>query len=449
MKCKVSKLCGGCQLLQIPYEKQAKIKQQKVEDLVQKNHLHLTVMPPHMGKQAISYRNKVIVGFAKQPKTKQIFSGLYAPHSHRVINTKGCLMHPKLVNEIIDEITYLADSMKLQLYNPKNGTGLLRHVLIRYAKDTNQVMVVFVTSRKEFPSRRNMVKALTSKFPQIRTILQNVNPRDTSVVLENETSILYGDGMITDKLCGLDISFTPSAFYQINHDQCEVLYSLAAQMLNLSGKETLLDTYCGVGTIGLALAKDCKEVTGVEINRDAVANAKFNAKANEIKNIRFVAMDSTRFMEEAKQVRMQYDAIVLDPPRAGTTRTFIQSACGLKPKKILYISCDPRTQVRDLKIFKEFGYVGKKMELVDMFPNTDQIESLVLLEPLKAGEKGFHSSYTSKDKKSTYKGKKVEEKKGFRTSLKNKSSSNRFVRSDSPSRKEKKNRKPSKPKRSK
>lgn len=381
MKCKVDKLCGGCQLLHVPYAEQASLKRQKVVDLVRDSGLRLQVQEPHMALQSIAYRNKVIVGFGRDPNTKKIYSGLYAPHSHRVINTKGCRMHPSLVNQIIDEITSLTDSMKLQVYNPKTGTGLLRHVLIRYAKETDQVMVVFVTSRPEFPSRRNMVNALVQKFPQIKTILQNVNPRDTSVVLQNDTQVLYGKGTITDILCGLKITFTPSSFYQIHHDQCQELYTLARSLLDLKPDQTVLDTYCGVGTIGLVLAQDCRQVTGVEVNKEAVENAWFNARQNDISNIRFVAMDSTQFMKEARKVHMHYDAIVLDPPRAGTTHIFIESACALHPSKILYISCDPRTQIRDLKLFKRYGYTGRTIELVDMFPNTDALESLVLLEP--------------------------------------------------------------------
>ena len=273
--------------------------------------------------------------------------------------------------------------MKIQLYNPKTRTGLLRHVLIRYSASTSQAMVVFVTARKEFPSRRNLVHVLTEKFPQIVTIAQNINPRDTSIVLQDETLLLYGKGMITDDLCGLKISYSPSAFYQIHHDQCEALYKLGADLLQLNDRDKVLDTYCGVGTIGLYLSRFCKQVTGVEINRDAVENAILNARQNDISNIRFIAMDSTRYMAEARRSHQHYDAIVLDPPRAGTTPSFIENACALKPAKILYITCDPSTQIRDLKMFRKFGYTSSHMELVDMFPNTEHIESVVLLTPAK------------------------------------------------------------------
>ena len=386
MKCPVGKLCGGCEYLPIEYAKQGALKHQAVCDLLEQNKLHLNVNPVHMAKSPVSYRNKVIYGFAKD-RNKKVYSGLYVPKSHRVINSKGCKMQPRIVNEILDEITTLVDSMKIQLYSPKTGTGLLRHVMIRYAKATDQVMVVFVTAAREFPSRKNLVNALRQKFPQIKTIAQNVNSRDTSIVMQDQTLLLYGDGKITDELCGMKITFDSSSFYQIHHDQCEVLYNLAKEMLDLKPTDEVLDTYCGVGTIGLSLADACKQVTGVEINKQAIENARFNAKQNHIKNIRFLAMDSTRFMQEAARNHKPYNAIILDPPRAGTSMEFIKSACSLKPEKILYISCDPKTQARDLRQFAQNGYRGQVMELVDMFPYTKHVESLVLLTPYKPKNK--------------------------------------------------------------
>lgn len=396
MKCPVGKLCGGCEYLSIDYTKQGAIKQQEVQELVDQNKLHLKVMPPHMAKRPIGYRNKVIYGFAKD-RNKKVYSGLYVPKSHRVINSKECKMQPRLVNEILDEITALVDSMKIQLYSPKTGTGLLRHVIIRYAKATDEVMVVFVTSERDFPSRKNLVNALRKKFPQIKTIVQNVNSRDTSIVMQDQTLLLYGEGKITDELCGLKITFDSSSFYQIHHDQCEELYTLAKEMLNLKPTDEVLDTYCGVGTIGLTLANSCKQVTGVEINKQAVESARFNAKQNNIKNIRFIGMDSTRFMQDAARNHKSYNAIILDPPRAGTSMEFIKSACSLKPDKILYISCDPKTQARDLRQFAQNGYRGKVMELVDMFPYTKHVESIVLLTPAKGKPKTFEKKGPSKD----------------------------------------------------
>ena len=408
MKCKVEKICGGCSLLKLKPSMQADKKKKDVEELVEKAHLKVRVGDVHMAKNDTHYRNKVIVGFAKDKG--KVYSGLYAPHSHRVVKTENCIMQPKLVNEIINKITELVGSMKLELYNERTGTGLLRHVLIRWGHKTDEVMVVFVTSQKIFPSRKNMVRVLTSEFPQIKTIVQNINPRKTSIVLQDEAIVLYGNGMIHDELCGLDIAFSHNSFYQIHSEQCEVLYGLAKKMLDLKETDTVLDTYCGVGTIGLTMTDSCKKVMGVEVNPDAIENAKYNAKQNKIKNIEFVAMDSTEFMRQARKYHNHYDAIILDPPRAGTTKDFIECATALNPRKILYISCDPRTQVRDLNQFRKQGYVTNKLELVDLFPYTDHIETVCLLTREKSVKSYAYVDITpselgmgGKVKKPTYK----------------------------------------------
>lgn len=408
MKCKVEKICGGCSLLKLKPSMQADKKKKDVEELVEKAHLKVRVGDVHMAKNDTHYRNKVIVGFAKDKG--KVYSGLYAPHSHRVVKTENCIMQPKLVNEIINKITELVGSMKLELYNERTGTGLLRHVLIRWGHKTDEVMVVFVTSQKIFPSRKNMVRVLTSEFPQIKTIVQNINPRKTSIVLQDEAIVLYGDGMIHDELCGLDIAFSHNSFYQIHSEQCEVLYGLAKKMLDLKETDTVLDTYCGVGTIGLTMTDSCKKVMGVEVNPDAIENAKYNAKQNKIKNIEFVAMDSTEFMRQARKYHNHYDAIILDPPRAGTTKDFIECATALNPRKILYISCNPRTQVRDLNQFRKQGYVTNKLELVDLFPYTDHIETVCLLTREKSVKSYAYVDITpselgmgGKVKKPTYK----------------------------------------------
>ncbi len=377
MKCNVAKICGGCTYLNASQASQAGNKRAMVEDLVAKNHLKVRVGDVYMAKNDTHYRNKVIVGFAK--KKGKVYSGLYAPHSHRVIETKDCMMQPKIVNDIINRITELVQSMKIYLYNEKTGTGVLRHVLIRYAQATDEVLLVFVTGTNVFPSRKNMVNVLTKDFPQIKGILQNVNPRKTSVVIENDSILLYGQDRITDILNGQKISFSSSAFYQIHSGQCEVLYDLARKMADLKPTDTVLDTYCGVGSIGLSLASRCKKVMGVEINPNSIFDAKLNAKQNHVKNIEFVNMDSTKFMQEAFHFHHSFDVIVLDPPRAGTTKSFIECATQLSPRKIVYISCDPKTLTRDLVQFRKCGYVTNKIELVDMFPYTNHVETVVLM----------------------------------------------------------------------
>ena len=376
MKCHLQKQCGGCQYLDKRVSDIQKIKTDQVNVLLKKHRIQAKVSNTHMAKQDTHYRNKVIVGFAKQKG--KVFAGLYAQGSHRVIHTKNCLMQPKRVNELIEYFAYLVQSMKIELYNEKTRTGTLRHVLIRYSQSTNQMLVMIVSAKRQFPSRKNLVKALTKKFPEIRSILFSINDRNTSVVVEDVGYPIYGDGFISDTLCDLDFTYSASNFYQIHHDQCEVLYALANQFLQMKPNEVLLDTYCGIGTIGMSLAKDCKQVIGVEINKQSIQSAKYNQKRNNITNMEFVCADSTKFMNEAAIHHQKVDALVLDPPRAGTTRDFIESVFRLKPSKVCYISCDPKTLARDLELFQK-QYKVQRIELVDMFPYTKHVESVVLM----------------------------------------------------------------------
>ena len=370
-------------------------KKEMVQNLAEQYAVNVKVGDVIRAKQETHYRNKVIVAFGKSKG--KVYAGQYAPHSHRVIKDSGRLLQPEIINQIIDRITELVQSMKIYLYNDQNGTGVLRHVMIRQAHATGEIMVVFVTGTSKFPSRHNLIQVLTSEFPQIKTIVQTINSRQTSVVIENKPLVLYGDGTITDILCGKKITISATAFYQIHSEQCEVLYGLAKKMVNCKPTDTLLDTYCGVGTIGLTLADSCKSVMGVEINSDAIHNARHNAKQNHVKNMKFVDMDSTEFMMEAKRYNHHFDVIVLDPPRAGTTKPFIEAATALNPRKICYISCDPKTLMRDLKGFKKCGYTTNKIELVDMFPKTEHIETVVLLSKGKVDSKKIRVEFSLED----------------------------------------------------
>lgn len=411
MKCKVSKQCGGCTYLNMPEKQQAQIKQEQVEQLAAQYHIKARIGDVHMAAHPLHYRNKVIVGFAKQKGT--IVSGLYAKHSHRVVPYDQCVLQPEIVNEIIAAITKMVQSMKIELYNEKTGTGVLRHVMIRWAHATGEIMVVFVTGSSMFPSRKNMVRALTKQFPQIKTILQEVNGRNTSVVMEREPMVLYGNGTITDLLCGLKLRYSATAFYQIHSEQCEALYDMARKMADLHPRDTLLDTYCGIGSIGLTLASSCGHVVGVEQNARALKDAAYNAQSNGIENIEFVPMDATAFMKEAAKYQQHFNVIVLDPPRAGTTRDFIQAAVSLKPRRIVYISCNPETLMRDLKRFKKSGYETRKIELYDLFPYSEHVEGICVLE------KKYYNQAASRKKaeaRKSFEAKKIKERKQRRRS---------------------------------
>ena len=376
-KCGIYEKCGSCHLLHLNEEGQKAYKENYLKQLLLNNKLNLKMNGVTMMEHPYEYRNKIIIGFSKDRKGVQ--AGFYEEFSHRIIPYKHCLLHPKICDDIIQTIVELVKKFKVDIYDENSRRGILRHVLIRYGTISKQIMVVFVANQKVFPNLQTISKLLTQKYPEIKTIVLNVNTRKTSVVLGNEEKIIYGKGYIEDTLCGLNFRISPKSFYQINHSQCEVLYQKAIDLLNLKGNEILLDAYCGIGTIGMVASKYVKEVIGVEVNQDAIKDAINNAKANNIKNIRFVCDDASNFMVKKAKAKEKIDVVIMDPPRSGSDENFIKSVAYLNPKQVVYISCGPDTQMRDLKTFKRYGYEAQYIEGVDMFPQTLHVETIVKL----------------------------------------------------------------------
>ena len=272
------------------------------------------------------------------------------------------------------------------LFEEDRGTGLLRHVLVRRGKTSGQVLVVLVTAQENLPGSRNFVKALREKAPWVTSVVQNCNPRRTSAVLGSDVRTLYGPGKITDTLCGLQFAISPRSFYQVNPEQTEVLYAKAIEFAALTGKETVIDAYCGIGTIGLCAAGRAKQVIGVERNPDAVRNACANAAANKINNARFICADATDWMRAAAQPNSGLphpDVVFLDPPREGSTPACIDAVAAMKPKRVVYVSCNPETLARDLTHLTRRGWKALKIQPVDMFPHTEHVETVVLLSHKK------------------------------------------------------------------
>lgn len=375
MECNIFRRCGSCEYLNLSYEKQLHIKKVYLEELLQKAKLKNIVVKDIIGaKEPLNYRNKVIIGFNMKGEP-----GFYEENSHRIIPYKACLLHDEESDRIVQKITSMLKKYRITIYNEDKRKGFLRHVYIRKAIKTNQIMVVLVTTSAVFPGSKQFVKELINSFNNIKTVVLNINTRKTSIVLGNEEKVLYGKGYIEDELCGLTFKISSKSFYQINHDQCEVLYNKALDLLNLKGNETVIDTYCGIGTIGMAASDKAKQVIGVELNKEAVKDAIYNAKINHIKNIYFVNDDASDFMMDLSKKGILIDAVIMDPPRSGTTAKFIEAINQLRPKKVVYISCDPSTQVRDLLLFKKIGYRFDQMIGMDMFPYTKHVESVVLL----------------------------------------------------------------------
>lgn len=368
--------CGGCQLQHLSYEGQSEFKQKTIEKLMKpygKVNKILTMEEPY------NYRNKIHSSVVTGDRGK-IISGIYEENTHRVIPIEQCAIQDKRADEIIASIREIMKSFKMRAYDEDKGQGFLRHILVKTGFASNQIMVVLVVASTIFPGKNNFVKALLKKHPEITTIVMNINNRKTSLVLGEVEKVIYGKGYIEDTLCGCIFQISPKSFYQINPIQTEVLYSKAIDMAKLSGREVVLDAYCGIGTISLIASKKAKSVIGVELNKDAVKDAIKNAKRNNISNARFYNDDAGEFMVKLAEEKKSIDTVFMDPPRSGSDEKFLSSVVKLMPKKVIYISCNPVTQKRDLEYLTEKGYEVKEIQPVDMFPQTFHVETVVLIE---------------------------------------------------------------------
>lgn len=373
--CSVSKKCGGCQYIEMSYAEQLKKKQKTVERLLKKygkvNKIIGMENPEH-------YRNKVHAAFAFH-KGKGIVSGIYQEGTHHVVPVDECLLEDAKADEIIVSVRKLAKSFKMKAYDEDSGYGLLRHVLVRVGHATGQIMVVLVLGSPILPSKKNFINELCKLHPEITTIVLNVNNKRTSMVLGEKQQVLYGKGYIEDCLCGKTFRISPKSFYQVNAVQTEKLYNKAIEYASLSGQQTVIDAYCGIGTIGLAAAEHVKKVIGVEFNQAAVKDAVVNAKINGIKNADFYQNDAGRFMLQLAEAGEKIDVVFMDPPRSGSTEQFMDAVIRLQPERIVYISCNPETLARDLGYLTAGKYRVQEMTPVDMFPYTDDVETVCSL----------------------------------------------------------------------
>lgn len=376
--CELVKKCGGCNYQGMTYEKTLALKQRRVKELLGG---FGKVLPILGMKEPYHYRNKVTAAFARL-RNGTIISGVYQEGTHRVVNVDECLIEDAVADKIICDIRGMLKSFKIKVYDEDTGYGLLRHVMVRRGFATGQVMVVLVLSSPILPSKNNFVKELRRLHPEITTVILNVNDKRTSMVLGERNITLYGRGFIEDVLCGLRFRISPASFYQVNPVQTEVLYRTAIDFAGLTGKERVLDAYCGIGTIGMAAASRAGEVIGVELNKDAVRDAVNNAKHNGVKNITFYQEDAGRFMVQLAEQREHMDVVFMDPPRSGSDEAFLTSLVRLAPGKVIYISCNPETQARDLNFLCSRGYRVEKCQPVDMFGWTEHVETVCLLSEL-------------------------------------------------------------------
>ena len=374
LPCPLAKKCGGCQLQNLTYEEQLHMKQAKlirmlgrfghVEEIMGMEH------PTH-------YRNKIQAAF--RSKSGKVISGVYQSSSRHIIEVESCMLEDACAAPILKTIRKMCVNFKVKPYDMVTGQGFLRHVLIRCGFSSREIMVVLVTAKGEFKSAQSFTNELIRRHPEITTVVWNINASKTPLMLGTKSEVLYGEGYITDRLCGLDFRISPRSFYQVNPVQTEVLYAKAKEYAALTGKERVFDAYCGTGTIGLCMADSAKEVIGVEINKDAVEDAKVNAALNGVSNATFLCGDAGQFMSDMARQGESADVVITDPPRAGCSREFLQSLLALSPVRIVYVSCNPETLARDLYTLTKGGYKVQKIPPVDLFPYTGHCECVISL----------------------------------------------------------------------
>ena len=377
--CPVFSKCGGCLFRHIRYDAELAIKKSWVDE-----HFH------RIGKLDIScdtiipspaengYRNKAQIPCAADKDGKPAF-GFFAPHSHRIIPCDDCKLQPAFYTEITKTVENWMKEYKIAPYNEETHSGILRHLFIRDGRVSEEIMVCLVANSKKLPHADILVKKLLQTNPKIASIVLNVNQKPGNEILGNGCITLYGKPTISDTLCGVSFEISPLSFYQVNHDGAEVLYRTAAEFAELSEGDTLLDLYCGVGTIGLSMAHKAGKLIGVEVIPAAVENAKANAKRNAIANAEFICADAGEAATKLANANMKPDVVIVDPPRKGCGTDVIEAMKTLSPRRIVMVSCNSATAARDCARLSEIGYVPTKLRAVDMFPRTGHVESVVCL----------------------------------------------------------------------
>lgn len=376
--CPHQKECGGCQFMHISYDYEIQLKKKYLNELFS----HIKGIPEIeviSTFEPLHYRNKSQMTY-KLSKTKKVVCGFYEEYSHRLVTVDNCMLQAKQANEVINELNKILSKHKIRPYDEKTKQGVLRHVFVRYAFQTKQLMLIIVTNGEMFPGRNNVIKDLLKLNLNITTIVQNYNSRDTSIVLGEKNKVLYGPGFIYENIGNYKFKISPNSFFQINSLGMKKLYNLALNDTNIKPNDVVLDAYCGVGTISIFASKYAKEVIGVELNKNAIIDANINVKINNIKNVSFICDDATNYITNAVKNKMKYDIVILDPPRDGSTKQFINAIGYLKPRQVIYISCDATTLKRDLYMFNDNGYIVKKITGMDMFSKTKCIECVAILE---------------------------------------------------------------------
>ena len=382
--CPVYEACGGCQLQHLSYEAELKEKQEQVKAALERiGHLHdIKVMPAIGSEHPLYYRNKM--QFPVAGKSGRLQIGCFALNTHRVIDVTDCCIQKQKNNEIAAVVRAWMKQYKIMPYDEDKGTGTVRHIMGRVGVHTGEIMVCLVTAQENVPHLKELVKMLKAAVPGVKSVVQNVNKRTTNVILGEKTRLIAGSLTIKDKIGALKFNISAQSFFQVNSEQAEKLYNTALEFAGLNGTETVVDLYCGTGTITLFMAQKAKQVLGIEIVPSAIRDAKKNAQANHIENADFLLGDAAVEMPKLAAGGMHPDVVVLDPPRAGCEERVLAAIAKVKPERVVYVSCNPATLARDLAYMREHGFAIRKVQPCDMFSRTHHVETVVLLTKQKA-----------------------------------------------------------------
>ncbi|ANC75601.1 23S rRNA (uracil-5-)-methyltransferase RumA [Fictibacillus phosphorivorans] len=379
--CPIYKWCGGCQLQHLSYEGQLEYKRKLVEDVLTRigKLEDVPVLPTlGMGEEPWRYRNKAQVPVGES--NGRIITGFYQKRSHEIVEMDSCIITGDTNDDAVQAVKEIVNQYNISAYNEEKHKGVLRHIIARYGKTTGDLMIVLVTNGQELPQRKKIVEDIRKALPEIKSIVQNVNSKRTNVIFGEETRVLWGAEYIYDFIGDIKFAISARSFYQINPDQTKVLYDQALQYAELNGDETVIDAYCGIGTISLFLAQKAKKVYGVEIVPEAIEDARRNAELNNIHNAEFAVGKSEEVIPEWKKQGITPDVIVVDPPRKGCDEELLKTIIEMKPKRVVYVSCNPGTLARDLRVLEDGGFKTQKVQPVDMFPQTTHVEAVALLE---------------------------------------------------------------------
>lgn len=375
--CSAYPKCGGCVFRHIDYKAELEIKENCVKNNLKRIGNCEPIFEEITALESFGYRNKC--QYPVSLLNGEVSIGFYSNHSHRVVNCDGCSLQQSEFTKAVKILKEYIKTFDVSVYDSETGKGLIRHLYLRKAVNTGELLVCLVINGKNIPEPNKFIDLCKETFKEsLKTVVLNVNTQNSNVILGNNCINIYGDGYITDVLCGVKVRISPLSFYQVNHDVAELLYEKAAEYASVKDK-TVIDLYCGAGTIGLSMAKEAKNVIGVEIIPEAVKDAEFNAQQNGFSNCRFICGDATKAAKQLSLEKIESDVVIVDPPRKGCDEQLINAITNdFAPERVVYVSCDSATLARDCKIFEQNGYKAIKCATFDMFPRTSHVESVVL-----------------------------------------------------------------------